>query len=40
MVEKNLWERLKKYFLYDQNKVENAYNDFLNKANKLTEYLA
>jgi len=40
MVEKNIWERLKKYFFYDQNKVEKAYNDFLNKADKLTEYLA
>ena len=40
MVEKNIWERLMKYLFYKQDKVENAYNDFLSKVNKLPEYLS
>jgi hypothetical protein len=40
MVEKSIWERIHKYFFYNQFKVESAYKDFLLKVDKLTEYLA
>ena len=40
MLEKSLWERIHKYFFYNHYKVTSAYNDFLNKVHKLTEYLA
>lgn len=40
MVEKNIWQRLHKYFFYSQNKVENAYDDFTQKIKWLSEYLA
>jgi len=35
MVEKNLFQKLKKLFFYNKYKVEASYNDFLNKVNKL-----
>ena len=38
MVEKNLWERIKKFFFYNHYKVTSAYHDFLNKAFLLETY--
>lgn len=40
MVEKNLWEKIKKTFFYNHYKVTSAYNDFLNKVHLLGEYEA
>jgi len=40
MVEKNAWERLLKYMFYNQDKVETAYKDFIQKVDNLPEYLA
>lgn len=40
MVEKSFWQRLHKYFFYKQDKVETAYNDFVDKVKRLPEYLA
>lgn len=39
MVEKSMWERISKYFFYKQNKVQDAYNDFLSKVHNLSDYL-
>lgn len=38
MLEKNLWERIKKLLFFDYNKVSFSYMNFLNKVNELDEY--
>ena len=38
MVEKNLWEKAKKYFFYNHYKVTSAYYNFVNKVQQLPEY--
>jgi hypothetical protein len=38
MVEKNLWDRVKKMLNYDHYKVVSAYDNFLIKAHTLSEY--
>ena len=40
MLEKSIWKTLKKRFFYNHYKVTSAYHQFVNKVNKLPEYLA
>ena len=40
MVEKSIWDRIYKWLFYKQNKVEDAYEEFLTKAQYLPDYLA
>tara|TARA_R110000796_G_C14514286_1_gene430203 strand:- start:198 stop:956 length:759 start_codon:yes stop_codon:yes gene_type:complete len=40
MVEETFWKTLKKRFFYNQQKVEDAYDDFVSKADRLADYLA
>lgn len=40
MVEKSIWDRIYKWLFYKQNKVEDAYEEFLTKAKYLPDYLA
>jgi hypothetical protein len=40
MVETSFWKAVKKYFFYDQTKVNAAYSDFLTKVDNLSDYLA
>jgi len=40
MVERNIWERIKKLFFYNHYKVTSAYLDFCDKAQLLKEYEA
>ena len=40
MVEKSFWQAVKKRFFFNQQKVEDAYDDFVGKADKLKDYLA
>lgn len=40
MAENSFWQRIHKYFFYNQQKVEDAYDDFVNKADRLKDYLA
>ena len=40
MVEKNLWEKMKKIFFYNHYKVTSAYYDFCNKVHLLEDYEA
>jgi hypothetical protein len=40
MVEKSIWQRMHKWLFYNQQKVEDAYDDFVSKADKLKDYLA
>ena len=38
IVEKNIWERIKKIFWYDHKKVTESYKDFLNKVIYISNY--
>ena len=40
MVEKSIWDRIYKWLFYKQNKVEDAYEEFITKAQYLPDYLA
>lgn len=40
MVEKSIWDRVYKWLFYKQSKVEDAYENFLTKAQYLPDYLA
>jgi len=40
MIDKSIWNKIHKYFFYDQSKVEKAYSDFVSKVESLPCYLA